>query len=126
MPLGGATMLHDFIATANHLIFFVSPVRVDVPRDAARPRHVRAAVPLASELGTEVIVMPIDRDPTEVIRFSTDAFYQWHFANAFERGGELVIDYVRYPSFDTFYEIGGYRGGGHGRRARRAVITARR
>jgi len=57
------------------------------------------------ELGTEVICVPIDR-PTEPVRFTVDAFYQWHFANAFTREGQLVIDYVRYPNFDSFHEIG--------------------
>ena len=53
--------------------------------------------------------MPIDR-PTEIVRFTTDAFYQWHFANAFTRGDELVVDYVRYRDFESFHEIGVARG----------------
>ena len=32
IELPGAPMLHDFIATDTHLVFFVSPVRVDIPR----------------------------------------------------------------------------------------------
>jgi len=62
------------------------------------------------ELGTEVICIPI-ADPAQVVRFSVEPFYQWHFANAFTRGGELVVDYVRVPAFDSFYEIGGYARG---------------
>jgi all-trans-8'-apo-beta-carotenal 15,15'-oxygenase len=58
-----------------------------------------------------VICVPIDR-PGEPIRFTTESFYQWHFANAFTRGRELVIDYVRYPGFDSFYDIGAREGGG--------------
>jgi len=49
--------------------------------------------------------------PEEITRFTTEAFFQWHFANAYTRGKELVIDYARYPSYDTFYEIGGYSQG---------------
>jgi all-trans-8'-apo-beta-carotenal 15,15'-oxygenase len=56
-------------------------------------------------LGTEVIVVPID-DPSAPIRFKTDAFYQWHFANAFGRAGEVVVDYVHYPDFSSFHELG--------------------
>ena len=127
--LGGATMLHDFIATERHLVFFVSPVRVDVPRMLLGVGGFEELFRWRPELGTEVIAMPIDR-PTEIVRFTTDAFFQWHFANAFERsagrarsgfGGEggsivhdddeIVIDYVRYPSFASFYDIGRmYRG----------------
>src|SRR5690606_3558974 len=65
------------------------------------------------ELGTDVICVPIDR-PTEIVRFTTDAFYQWHFANAFSRGNELVIDYIRYPNFDSFYDIGALASGAKG------------
>ncbi len=113
VPLGGATMLHDFIATDRYLVFFVSPVRVDVPRMLLGIGAFDQLFRWRPELGTEVIVMPIDR-AREVTRFATEAFYQWHFANAFERGDDLVIDYVHYPSFDSFYEIGRIYNGGPG------------
>ncbi|MDQ3335696.1 MAG: carotenoid oxygenase family protein [Myxococcota bacterium] len=105
VPLSGAPMLHDFIATDSHLVFFVSPTRVDVPRMMLQLGGFTDLFKWKPALGTEVICVPIDR-PTEIVRFTTDAFYQWHFANAFTRGNELVIDYVHYPNFDSFYEIG--------------------
>jgi len=58
-----------------------------------------------------VICVPIDR-PGEPVRFTVESFYQWHFANAFSRGGELVIDYVRYRDFQSFYDLGGMTQGG--------------
>jgi all-trans-8'-apo-beta-carotenal 15,15'-oxygenase len=123
-------MLHDFIATDTHLIFFVSPVRVDVPRMMLQIGGFQEMFRWKPELGTEVICVPIDR-PSEVVRFTTDAFYQWHFTNAFTRGHELVIDYVRYPSFDTFYEIGQFANQGGARalsesEAHRATIDLTR
>ncbi len=112
VELSGAPMLHDFIATDTHLVFILSPVRVDVPRMMLQIGGFQDLFKWKPELGTEVICVPIDR-PSEVVRFTTDAFYQWHFTNAFTRGRQLVVDYVRYPSFATFYEIGAYsRGGG--------------
>jgi all-trans-8'-apo-beta-carotenal 15,15'-oxygenase len=105
VELPGPTMLHDFIATDSHLVFFVSPVRVDVLRMLTQIGSFADMFRWRPEHGTEVICVPIDR-PDEPIRFTTDAFYQWHFTNAFARDGELVIDYVRYPNFDSFYEIG--------------------
>ncbi len=111
VPLGGATMLHDFIATDHHLVFFVSPVRVDVPRMLLGLGAFDQLFRWRPSLGTEVIVTPIDR-PRDVTRFTTEAFYQWHFANAFERDGDIVIDYIRYPSFDSFYDIGRIASGG--------------
>jgi all-trans-8'-apo-beta-carotenal 15,15'-oxygenase len=110
LELDGAPMLHDFIATDTHLIFFVAPARVDVPRMLLQVGGFQDLFRWRPELGTEIICIPIDR-PAEPVRFKTDAFYQWHFTNAFTRGGELVIDYVRYPSFDSFYAIGDYLAG---------------
>jgi all-trans-8'-apo-beta-carotenal 15,15'-oxygenase len=126
VDLPGAPMLHDFIATDTHLVFFVSPVRVDVPRMLTQIGTFQQMFRWKPELGTEVICVPIDR-PAEATRFTTDAFYQWHFTNAFTRGRELVIDYVRYPNFDSFYEIGAYVDGANGSalavsEAHRAVI----
>ena len=105
LPLPAAPMLHDFIATESHLIFFVPPVRLDVPRMLLGVGSFDQLFRWKPEHGTEVIAVPIDR-PHEPVRFTTDAFYQWHFANAFTRGGELVIDYVRYRDFDSLREIG--------------------
>jgi len=49
--------------------------------------------------------VPIDA-PEEVRRFTVPAFYQWHFADAFERGDQLVVDYVRYPDFSSNLGLG--------------------
>jgi all-trans-8'-apo-beta-carotenal 15,15'-oxygenase len=113
VPLPGAPMLHDFIATDTHLVFFLSPVRVDLPRMLLSLGSFEDMFRWKPELGTEIICVPIDR-PTEPVRFTTDAFYQWHFANARSDGDRLVIDYVRYPSFDSFHDIGSYARGGTG------------
>ena len=105
VELPGPPMLHDFIATETHLVFFVSPVRVSVPRMLLQLGSFEELFRWRPELGTEVICVPIDR-PGEPVRFTTESFYQWHFANAFSRGGELVIDYVRFPDNRSFYDLG--------------------
>jgi all-trans-8'-apo-beta-carotenal 15,15'-oxygenase len=126
IELAGPPMLHDFIATDTHLVFFVSPVRVDVPRMLLQIGSFTDLFKWKPHHGVEVICVPIDR-PAEPVRFTVDAFYQWHFTNAFSRGRELVVDYVRYPDFSSFAEIGGFASGtsytalGEGR-PHRAVI----
>ena len=111
IDLPGAPMLHDFIATETHLVFFLSPVRIHVPRMMLQIGSFTDLFRYKPELGTEVICVPIDR-PAEPVRFTVESFYQWHFTNAFTRGKELVVDYVRYPTFDSFYEIGAFASGG--------------
>lgn len=100
LPLSAPVLLHDFAATPNHLVFFVAPVRVRVFRAMLGIGSFSDNLAWTPPEGTEVIVVPID-DPARPVRFGVDAFFQWHFANAFERGGELVVDMVRYGDFDT-------------------------
>ena len=111
IPLAGPPMLHDFIATDTHLVFFVSPVRLSVPRMLLGAGSFEQMFQWRPEHGVDVICVPIDR-PDEVVRFTTDAFFQWHFANAYTRSATtLVVDYVRYPNHDTFHAIGDYSRG---------------
>ena len=98
-------MLHDFIATENHLIWFVSPAKLQVARFALGLTDFNHLFQWDQAAGTEVIVVPIDA-PHAVKRFRVPAFFQWHFANAFEREQELVIDYVHYDDFSTFRTLG--------------------
>jgi all-trans-8'-apo-beta-carotenal 15,15'-oxygenase len=105
IDLPAPVMLHDFIATETHLVWFVSPVRIEVGQMLLQLDSFDKLFKWKPEYGVDVIAMPIDR-PHDLVRFTTDAFYQWHFSNAFTRGDELVIDYVRYPNFDSFSQLG--------------------
>ncbi|MEM9491681.1 MAG: carotenoid oxygenase family protein, partial [Myxococcota bacterium] len=98
LPLPGLTMVHDFIATADHLIIFVPPLRVALLPVLFGRAGFSDALTWRPELGTEIIVVPIDR-PDRVRRLSTEPFFTFHFANAFERDGALVVDFIRYPDF---------------------------
>jgi all-trans-8'-apo-beta-carotenal 15,15'-oxygenase len=98
LPLAGGTMIHDFIATERHLVFFAPPLRLNMLRMLFGFGSYSSNLRWRPEEGTEVIVVPIDA-PGDVRRFTVPAFYQWHFATAFERGDEIVVDYVRYPDF---------------------------
>jgi all-trans-8'-apo-beta-carotenal 15,15'-oxygenase len=91
-----ATVIHDFAATERHLVFFLGPARIAVLRALlgdARPERLVRWDPAAPG---EVVAVPID-EPGRAVRFPVDPFFVWHYANAFERGGELVVDYVRHP-----------------------------
>lgn len=104
VPITGVTYFHDFIATDNYIVFFLSPVRVSVWRSLLQVGGLAKMLQWRPELGTEIVVVPIDA-PERVVRFQTDAFFQWHFANAYEQGGEIVVDYVRHRDFQTLAEI---------------------
>jgi all-trans-8'-apo-beta-carotenal 15,15'-oxygenase len=110
VPLAAPVMLHDFIATDRHLVFFVSPAKVVLWRFFLQLGAFTDLFAWDAQAGTDVIVVPIDA-PDDVVRFTVDSFYQWHFANAFERAGEIVVDYCRYPDFSSFTDLGSFSRG---------------
>lgn len=100
IPIWPVRMVHDFVVTEKHVVFLVPPVRIRIGRALFGVGGLDDYLQWDPALGTEVIVVPID-DPDRVVRYRTEAFYQWHFANAFERGDDIVLDVVRYPDFRT-------------------------
>ncbi|OUS26994.1 hypothetical protein A9Q99_17455 [Gammaproteobacteria bacterium 45_16_T64] len=93
--------VHDFIATPKHLIFFIPPMHLPT-KNLLKFMTGSALYPLMdwkAELGTEVIIVPIDH-PEKVTRFITEPFFPIHFANAYEQGDEIIVDYTHSP--DTF------------------------
>ncbi|MET0578907.1 MAG: carotenoid oxygenase family protein [Ilumatobacteraceae bacterium] len=81
-------MIHDFAITASYVVLVVGPMQFDL--DAM----MTGGNPLAwkPELGTRIAVIPRDRKgPTRWIHH--DAFWAWHYANAFEDGGRIHLDF---------------------------------
>jgi all-trans-8'-apo-beta-carotenal 15,15'-oxygenase len=100
IPLPRTTMIHDFVATEKHLVFFSPPIQFNPLRLLFGIDTLHSAMRWKPELGTEVIVVPID-DPQHWTSFTIDPFFQWHFLNGYERGSEIVIDVVRFPDLDS-------------------------
>lgn len=105
LSLPAMTLLHDFMATPRYLVFLVPPLKFHLMRMVLGLGAVGHNVEFDSSRGTEVIVVPID-DPGRPVRFTVDPFFQWHFANAFEERGEIVLDIVRYADFDINLLLG--------------------
>jgi len=100
IQLAGASMGHDFAVTDRHLIVFAPPLRLNQRELARGLTSYSEALEWVPALGTEVVIVPLD-ELGAVTRFTVDPFYQWHFANAFERGREIVVDFVRYQDFSS-------------------------
>jgi carotenoid cleavage dioxygenase len=91
---GLPVMMHDFVTTENYAIFFVCPSVFRIENAAAgkpmlnwEPQH-----------GTRIGVM--NRKNLEVKWFQTDAFYVFHFLNAYEDNNSIVVDFCRMASLD--------------------------
>jgi all-trans-8'-apo-beta-carotenal 15,15'-oxygenase len=105
LPLPELTLLHDFIATPRYLVFLVPPLKIHLLPILLGHGSLGQNTGFDASRGTEVLVVPID-DPGRPVRFTVDPFFQWHFANAFEERGEIVVDLVRYEDFDINLLLG--------------------
>ncbi len=88
-----ACMIHDFILTKNHFIFFLCPVVIDY-YGVAKGKHIFNWEP---ELNTRIGV--VSRKDGSITWIETESFFTYHFVNGYEEGGQIEIDYVRYPKF---------------------------
>lgn len=100
IPLPRPTIIHDFIATSRHVVFFCAPVRLRLARLLAGIGSFDSNLAWEPEHGTEVIVVPL-ANPERVVRFTVPPFFQWHFVNAWEEDDAIVVDYLPYDDFTT-------------------------
>jgi all-trans-8'-apo-beta-carotenal 15,15'-oxygenase len=117
IPLDAHVMLHDFIATARHLVFFIGPVKLRLGRVLAGDADVDRIFRFDAAAGTEIVVVPIDA-PERPLRFQAPAFWQWHFAGARDAGDEIVVDFIRHPDFSSLGELNQAERSGRGRLTR--------
>jgi len=96
VPLAHPVMLHDFMATPDHLVFLVSPFRLVVHRAILSIGDFSDLFRWTPSDGTEVIVLPID-EPERVRRFRVDPFFQIHFAAGYEEPDAVAVDLMAYP-----------------------------
>ena len=104
VPLpASSAMVHDFIATENHLVFFVPPIRFRLLPMLAGTKAPLKAMQWRAQEGTTVIVVPIDA-PERYRSFEVDPFFQYHFLNAYDQGGDIVVDFVRVMDFEHAFK----------------------
>ncbi len=91
---GLPVMMHDFIATDNYAIFFVCPSVFHIENaPAGKPLFI-----WEPQHGTKIGVM--NRKTGEVKWFNDEAFFVFHFLNAYEENGSIVVDGCRMDSLD--------------------------
>lgn len=102
IELPGRPMMHDFAITSGHVIFMDLPVVFDLQR------AMRGTMPFrwSDDYGARLGIMSRDGDRT-VRWFEIEPCYVFHSLNAFEDGGRIVLDAVRYEELwrdspDTF------------------------
>ncbi|MCL4446464.1 MAG: carotenoid oxygenase family protein [Actinobacteria bacterium] len=89
-------MIHDFVITAKYAVFFVAPVVFDLDALVTGSGPVLAWKP---DLPMRIAVVPRTDPSTGPRWFETDPFWAFHFANAFEDGDDIVVDFSKFAFF---------------------------
>jgi carotenoid cleavage dioxygenase-like enzyme len=97
VDVDGSFMVHDFVITSSFVVLFVGPLAFDFDT------MLSGGNPLTwkPELGMRIAVIRRDAPSAEVTWIETDAFWVWHFANAFERTTdagrvEIAVDHTQW------------------------------
>lgn len=92
-------MNHDFALTEHYLVFCLGPILVRPIKFMLGFSSFDGALHWESAKPTLILLVPRDGGAPRFIE--TDAFFQFHFANAYEADGAIVLDVARYPDFLT-------------------------
>lgn len=101
IQLEGVPLIHDFVMAGHYLIFFISPVYLNLLPTGLGLKSFSEALEWKPQKGTQILV--INRESLSLVsRGETEAWFQWHFANGFiDRQGSVIVDLVRYNDFQT-------------------------
>jgi all-trans-8'-apo-beta-carotenal 15,15'-oxygenase len=92
-------MNHDFVLTEHYLVFCLGPILVKPVMFLLGLSSFDRALHWEGGKPTRILLVPRDGGAPRFIE--TDAFFQFHFANAYEDDGAIVLDVCRYPDFAT-------------------------
>jgi len=100
VPIGRPAMIHDFVTTANHVIWFDMPALFDVEAMMAGGN----SIVWRPEQGARIGVMPRDGEGSDTTWIAIDPFYAFHFMNASEDpSGRIVVDGCRSAAMPTAF-----------------------
>ncbi len=90
------TMFHDMAITNNYAIFFDCPFVFNL----SNAKNNKAPFDWKPEQGTTIILVDRHNADRKPIYLKTDAFWTWHFMNAFEQDKNLIVDFIPYENID--------------------------
>jgi all-trans-8'-apo-beta-carotenal 15,15'-oxygenase len=96
-----ATLNHDCALTRNYMVFVIDPLVLSVPRFLFGISSLDGSLRFDRSKATQVILVPRDGGKPRIAE--CDPFFHYHINNAFEDGGDVVLDLVRYPDYDNIH-----------------------
>jgi carotenoid cleavage dioxygenase len=94
------TMIHDFVLTERYIVLIVGPAVFDL----AAAKAGGSMLQWRPDLGMRIALVPLDGSAMRWIE--GDAFFVYHFANAFDRGDQVIVDYVHHKAFSLGADTG--------------------
>jgi all-trans-8'-apo-beta-carotenal 15,15'-oxygenase len=91
IPLRAHSFVHDFMVTDRYALFVVPPFAVEPWPLLLQLRTLSQCLQMRRDQPTEVITVELDA-PHRVVRMEIEPCVVLHFANAYERGDELIAD----------------------------------
>lgn len=102
VPLPRASFVHDFVLTPSWRVFFLTPVRFDVPRALSGLATPVESLSQAPGAPTEVLLVPRE-GPDKVgraVRLPAAPSFTFHWINGFEDdAGRVIVDGCRMDAF---------------------------
>lgn len=95
--------LHDWFVGRRYVLLLLHPLEVDVLGPLLGVRSILDSLRWRPQQGNLLLVLPRDFSG-EPLLLPTEASFMWHSVNAFERGDELIADFVGYD--DPYHLVG--------------------
>lgn len=101
IPLPHHVYMHDWLVSDRHLIFIIHPAEIAFWGFLLGRRSMAESLRWRPEHGN--LIMVVDREGERApLILETAACFMWHSFNAYERGGEIVADFIGYRNPDHF------------------------
>jgi carotenoid cleavage dioxygenase len=96
IPVDASYMIHDFVITPRYVVLFVAPAQFDL-----EALLTGKGPPLAwhGDQPVRIAVIPRAGSVADVRWIETDPFWAYHFANAYDDGDSVVVDFAKFHSF---------------------------
>jgi len=101
-----SSMVHDFMVTAEHVIFPIFPLTMDLTR------AMEGKPPIAwdPDLGSHIGVMPRNGSVEDIKWYTDDACFVFHSMNAFTEDNKIIADVMQFEEPPLFPHADGSKG----------------
>ena len=93
--------MHDWFVSGRHLILSLHPVHIAYWSVLLGLRSIAESLSWRAEQGNLIMVLEREGDNPPLL-LESSACYMWHSLNAYNRGGEIVADFIGYQNPDHF------------------------